>query len=96
MLIEVLTWEEIQALPEFQKDGIYTSTVEWCLDKDEEFESRYPDRIVELLYAWPDIDGDYESEDYFYPTCIIKRFIFDRPLYGTHRILKRNPYGIPI
>jgi len=96
MRIEVLTWEEIQALPEWKDDGIYTIGSYWDLAKDRGFTRLRPDRIVELLNDEPDEDGDYESADYSYPSCVIKRFIPDASNYGTHRILKRNPHGIPI
>ena len=96
MHIEVLTWAEIQTLPEFKDIGIYTNGTYWHLEKEKDFEASYPDRIVELLDDEPDSDGDYECSEFFYPACVIKRFIPDSPPYGTHRILKRNPHGIPI
>jgi len=96
MYIEVLTWKEIQALPEFDIDQIDVKSTYWDLAKDQEFTAEHPDRIVELLDDTPDSDGDYQCNDFFYPPCVIKRFIPDNPLYGTHRILKRSPHGIPV
>jgi len=96
MYIEVLTWTEIQVLPEFHDGKIDVNSTYWDLQKEQEFETNHSDRIVELLHDEPDRDGDYECKDLFYPPCVIKRFIPDNEMYGTHRILKRNPHGIPI
>ena len=96
MHIEILTWAEIQALPEFHDDKIDVNSTYWGRETDTEFQSLRPDRIVELFYDTPDEDGDYECADFLYPPCVIKRFIPDNEMYGTHRILKRNPHGIPI
>ena len=96
MRIEVLTWGEIQCLPEFKEDVTHTSRTYWNFEKEKDFSSKYPNRIVELLEDTPDSDGDYECKEFYYPACIIKRFISDIPDYGTHRILKRSPHGIPV
>lgn len=92
MYIELLTWDEICALPEFDKDEeqVDTFSTYWNIKKEREFALEYPDRIARLLHESPDSDGDYECPDFFYPACVIKQFIPDTQGYGEHKLLRRS------